>query len=330
METPPPIPGTSTRYPDPPGPDGGIPRLRLLPFLRALGVAWKRILILSLAAAAVTLGVNFLLPVYYQATTTLLPETEKGKLSALEQFADVAQLAGVKMPGSEVSRLYPIIVRSETILRAVIARTYRSERFAGPVDLIRYFELEEDTPEEEMDEALRTIDRLLGTVHESRSGLVEVTLEMREPGVAADVLNAIVEELDSFMRLKRISNATEQRKWIGVRLTEVEAELREAEERLKKFREENRRVLDSPQLMLEEGRRLREVQVKSTIFVELQKQSELARIDEIKNITIVNVLDAARPPVRKERPRRLLNTALVFGLALVLLSAWEGGRAVYG
>ena len=52
--------------------------------------------------------------------------------------------------------------------------------------------------------------------------------------------------------------------------------------------------------------------VKSTIAIELKKQYELAKIEEIKNISIVNVLDPARPPVKKERPKRATNAALAF------------------
>ncbi len=290
----------------------------------------RKILLFSIISASIALGLNFLLPVYYKSTATLLPETEKGKLSALEQFADVAQLAGVKMPGSEVSRLYPIIVSSETVLRSVIERKYHTSRFPDSVNLIRYFELEEDTPEEDMYEALKKMERLMSTAFESKTGLVEINVEMREPQLAADVLNAIIAELDRFMRLKKVTSASEQRRWVEVRLGQVREELREAEEKLKLFREKNRRVIDSPELLLDQERLLRNVQVKSTIFVELTKQAELAKIEEIKNITVVNVLDPGRPSVKKERPRRLVNTTAVFIASFFLLSLWFIVLSMYG
>lgn len=56
----------------------------------------------------------------------------------------------------------------------------------------------------------------------------------------------------------------------------------------------------------------RDVQVNSAIFVELKKQYELAKLDEVKNITIVNILDPARAPVRKERPTRLITRDWLF------------------
>lgn len=293
--------------------------------LERLRPTWDRrkfILRTAGVIALLTLGVNFLLPVRYQSTSTILPETEKSKLSALSQFAGVAQLAGVGLPGSEIARLYPAMVASETVLEPVILRKYRTAAFTEEVDLIQYFEFSEDTPQENMDKALRKIRDLLSSAVEARTGIVTVTLEMPEASLASDVLNAIVAEVDRFMRMKKAGNATEQLRWIEQRLPEVADELRAAEDTLKAFRERNRRVLDSPQLMLEQDRLLREVTVKSTIVVELKKQYELAKIDEIKNLTIVNVLDPARPAVRKERPRRALNTILAFLAGLVAASAW--------
>ena len=68
----------------------------------------------------------------------------------------------------------------------------------------------------------------------------------------------------------------------------------------------------------------------STIYVELKKQFELAKIEEIKNITIVNVLDPARAPIRKSRPKRATNAAIMFLLALVGTSGFYVTRALHG
>jgi uncharacterized protein involved in exopolysaccharide biosynthesis len=89
-------------------------------------------------------------------------------------------------------------------------------------------------------------------------------------------------------------------------------------------------VTDSPQLTLEQQRLLREVTVKSTIVIELKKQYELAKIDEIKNISVVNILDPARPPVKKERPKRATNTVLAFLLTFAALSSYYAMKPVWG
>lgn len=299
-------------------------------YLRPVWANRKTILLWSVIVAVVTLGVNFLLPVYYKSTTTLLPETEKSKLSSLGQFAGIAQLAGVNIPGSEIARLYPTIVSSESVLRTVIERKYKTERYADSVDLVRYFDYDEGTPEKNMAATLKKLLGLLTSSFDNKTSVVSLTLEMREPQLAADVLNAIVGELDNFMRSKRVTSASEQVKWIDVRLKQVQQELRSAEETLKDFRERNRRVSDSPDLLLQQQRLIRNVEVNSAVFVELKKQYELAKLEEIKNITIVNILDPGRPPVKKDSPHRATNTAVMFLLALVVLSTFYAAGPVYG
>lgn len=65
---------------------------------------------------------------------------------------------------------------------------------------------------------------------------------------------------------------------------EVKADLEKSENTLKEFREKSRRVSDSPQLLLEQGRLTRNVEILQTVFVELNKQLDLAKIDEIQGV----------------------------------------------
>jgi uncharacterized protein involved in exopolysaccharide biosynthesis len=291
----------------------------------------KRILLWSAGVGVVTLLFNFfVLNLTYKATTTLLPETEKGKLGSLSQFSGLAQLAGVSVPGSEISRLYPTIITSETILIPVIEHAYQTKRYKDPVNLITFLEIDEGSPQKDMDKALKELRGLLTTSFDTKTSTVVVTLELEEQQLVADVLNAIVREVDGFMRLKRINTASEQVRWISARLTDVEKELRAAEEELRRFTERNRRVSDSPELTLQQQRLLREVTVKSTITIELKKQFELSKIEEIKNISIVNVLDPARAPVKKERPKRATNAALAFLFVFAGMGTWYAMKPVWG
>lgn len=307
-----------------------LERVRLDQVVAAVWSERKRIAVISLSAAVLALAISFLIPVYYKSQTVLLPETDKGKLGSLSSIASLASLAGVNVPGgADISRLYPSILTSETVLRGVIEKEYATEKFSKPVNLITYLDLNEDTPQENFDKALKNLRDLMTATLENKSSIVTATVEMREPQLAADVLNAVVAETDKFMRLKKMSNASEQRKWVEERLQQVEVELRNAEEALKNFRERNRRIGDSPQLLLEQERYLRDLQVKTTMVIELKKQAELAKIDEIKNITIVNVLDEARAPVKKERPKRAIITIGAFMLAFFSASAWTVVKKVY-
>jgi uncharacterized protein involved in exopolysaccharide biosynthesis len=277
-------------------------------WIEILSVLWNSKKLIAYVTGSVTVIaviVSLLLPEYYRSTATLLPETEKGKLSALGGISDLAALAGVSV-GGEVSlaKLYPTIIKSEAVLQNVIYARYQTRKFNKPVNLVEFWEIEGKTREQEYEAALKTLRDELEVSLDNRTNVVTISILTREPQLSADIVNNVTKELDRFIRTKRTTNASEQRKWIEDRLVEVKADLEKSENRLKEFREKNRRVADSPQLLLEQERLIREVTINSTIYTELKKQQEIVKIEEIKNIPIINVMDDGRAAARKEKPKR--------------------------
>jgi uncharacterized protein involved in exopolysaccharide biosynthesis len=149
-----------------------------------------------------------------------------------------------------------------------------------------------------------------------RTLVVSIGVTLRDPSFAANVANAMVAQMDSFVRQFQRGLAADRVGWIETRLTQVLADLDRSEAALKDFRVRNRSLASSPQLHLQEQRLMREVETNSTIYVELRRQLELAKIDEVKNIPVIQVLDYARPPVRKSYPPR---TVIVLG---TMILAW--------
>jgi uncharacterized protein involved in exopolysaccharide biosynthesis len=126
-------------------------------------------------------------------------------------------------------------------------------------------------------------------------------------------------ELDDFQRNFRKTNASAQRKFLEGRLDEVKQDLNKSEDNLKDFQEKNRRVEQSPQLMLEQGRLQRAIDLNSALFIELEKQYELAKLDEIRNTPVVQVLDPARTPAEKSSPKRALIAILAALASLIFV-----------
>lgn len=300
------------------------PSIDWIGLLSTLWSSRKLIALFTGGATMVAVIVSLLLPNYYKSTAVLLPETDKSKLGALTALSGLASLAGVNVGEMSLEQLYPTIIKSEAVLKEVIYHKYQTKEFNKPVNLIEYWEIEEGTALRDYEVALKRMRDELDVSLDRKTNVLEVSLLMKEPQLAADVLNKLVSELDRFIRTKRTTNASEQRKWIEARLVEVKQDLEKAENKLKEFREKNRQITSSPQLMLEQERLAREVQINSTLYVELKKQYELAKIEEIKNVPIINVLDAARPAAKKELPRRstiVLTTLFLslFGIVVFVL-----------
>ena len=96
----------------------------------------------------------------------------------------------------------------------------------------------------------------------------------------------------------------------------MKQDLTKAENTLKEFREKNRQVL-SPQLLLEQERLIRDVQINASVYTELRKQLELVKIEEVKNIPVINVMDSARAPAKKDKPKRAAIVLTTFFLSLI-------------
>ena len=258
-------------------------------------------------AALLSAGVGFgLLTVYYRSTATLLPESGRDNFSALSQLSGVAELAGLGPGTGSITKDYPAIMSSDSLLRIISRIPYHTSKFANPVTLVQYFGYGDEDTETGLDKTIRKLRQLLAVSSDAKTGVVTASIDLPEPQLAADALNNLVSELDAYLRFRHVSHATEQVRWISQRLNEVQSELAAAEDRLKDFRERNRRVADSPDLLLEQERLMRNVQTSSTVFIELKRQYEIARIEELRDQPLVNVLDVGRPAVRHSSPHRLM------------------------
>jgi len=89
-----------------------------------------------------------------------------------------------------------------------------------------------------------------------------------------------------------------------------------------------------PSLGLEYMRLYREFKYQEGLYRLYIKLVELARLDEARNISVIQVVDPARPPEKKSAPQRLLITLLVTGVTLVIMSMvafvrefWQNSRA---
>jgi uncharacterized protein involved in exopolysaccharide biosynthesis len=280
---------------------------------------------ITVSVTVVAIIISLLLPNYYMSTVVILPETNQSKLAGLGGLSDLASLAGVNVGGEvSLSKLYPTIVKSEAVLKNTIYQKYQTKSFPDSSNLIKIWDVDEERPQLAYETMLKALRDELEVSLETKTSVLSISILTKEPQLSADIVNTIAHELDVFIRTKRTTNASEQRKWIEGRLKEVKGDLEKSENALKDFRENNRRVFDSPQLLLVQERFIREVQINSTLYTELKKQYELTKIEEIKNIPIVNVMDAGRSAAKKERPRRAIIVSISF-----LLSVFGGMSFVY-
>ena len=74
------------------------------------------------------------------------------------------------------------------------------------------------------------------------------------------------------------------------------------ENRLKDFREKNREILSSPELLLEQNRLLRNVEIQSQLYITLLSQYELVSIDESEDFSFIEIIDPPFVPTYRMAP----------------------------
>ncbi|HEY4756803.1 MAG TPA: hypothetical protein VIH28_12150 [Ignavibacteriaceae bacterium] len=297
---------------------------KLRPYMKQLWEVRKKLMIFNGAVAVLVLVYLYLITrPYFESTVTILPEYGS-KSTTLSGLSQLASLAGVRVGEGAPTEIYQNLISSETVLGSVIYTKYKTEKFKDSVNLIQYFLKGDTTDNSDRKNFLKVYETLSKYTIRSNvdrlTKILNLTVTMPESNLAADVANKIAESLDLYVRTKRKSYASEQRFYLEKRTAQVKDSLSFVEEKLKSFREQNRVVLQSPALLLEQGRIMREIEILNAVYIELTKQLEIAKIDDIRETPIVNIKEWAKDPVIKAGPKRV-NNFITFMFFSVLLSS---------
>ncbi len=289
----------------------------------------KKQLILFNGAVTVLAVLILLLLVksYYTSVITILPDASKK--SSLTQFSDLASMVGINIGDVGGTEIYKNLVTAEAVLSPVIYSKYKTNEYPDSVNLVEYFEIDEYNNEPlEIRERKRFLDvkeillENIITGLDKKTKVLTLKVTMPESKLSADVANKIVWSLDQYLRNKTKFHAREQRIYLEKRITQVKDSLFLAEEKLKNFRERNRVIENSPSLFLEQQRLLRDVEILQTVYAELNKHLELAKIEEVKDTPILNLMEYAKEPIIKAGPPKLLILIFIVALSIVISVAF--------
>jgi len=266
----------------------------------------------------------------YKSNITMYPSGESS--GGLSQLQGMASMFGMNMGGGESKFHIPDIINSRTLQTKIIYKKWDSNRSNSPIDLISYWKINVknkfsfnplkwfSTSDGNMDlkweaSALEELSERI-SVKEDKTGLINVEVLMEEPELSAQIANYIYLGLVEFTNVNHIEIAKLNREFIQERQLEVKEILTTTENKLKEFRSKNRKVMDSPQLQLELERLMRDVEIQTQVFITLQQQYELARIEEVKETPSVVVLDKGKPAAEKDSPKRKLVVILCIFIGL--------------
>jgi len=322
---------------------------------------WRRFILINLVVVTLIVSiVGLLLPSWYEAESTILPEvSEGGEIGFRLRELGLGSL--IPSGSGESSAVLVAILRSRAVAEAVV----------GKLSLVDEYRL--SSPEEAIEKLMELSD-----FNVNLDGTVSVRVMARRPELAAALANAFVEELDAFRKRNTMTKGRMARVFLEERLRESRKELKEAEDSLEAYQEKTstpvlskemegaaraaadlaaeynvleielgiarrlwsedsdriRRIklklneikkrLDAvPEIGMGLGRLLREVRVQEELYSYLQARYEEAKIQEVKDTPTIQVLDKAYPPRHRAKPRRklLVGTAGLLSLLAGIVAA---------
>lgn len=193
---------------------------------RGRWIALNMLLVGGVAAIA-----SLFLPHWYVALGTFLPAVEERSGFSLTAFLREAAIPGAGLSDAvQAGDLSVALLKSNRVRDSLVAE----------------FELVERYKVKDGEEALRELDAHSG-FFVGQEGLVSMSIEDREPKVAAAMVNRAIDLLDRFNAEQRMTKGHRARLFIDGELVRAERDLRAAEEALERYQTETKLVALSPQ-----------------------------------------------------------------------------------
>ena len=277
----------------------------------------------------------FTIPVY-TSTAKVMSSSNAGSIS---QASGLAAQFGIALPTGQSGPkwVYPEVIKSRTLARSMLKRKFDTNEFGPQKTLFQILTYGNDDIQVGLDTLeIKAVDNFLGMIDISeniQTGIFTLSVRASDPTLAAEVNQALIEELDAHQRKYNKSKTSETKQFIEERIVDTEKELMVAEEDLKVFEYRNRRIENSPALRLAQQRLSREVIVLTGVFTSLKQQLETIKIEEVNESNYVIILDAPEIPLKRSdagKKRKVILTGILgIFLGLVFAFVLEYARNIY-
>ena len=294
----------------------------------------ERKLILKYSSIAGFIGLIYALVAtpFYQSTTTMYPalETENSGGILGSSIAGLAESYGLMGLGSAPTYNIPDIVLSRRIKKNIILSNWKSNTYPDSSNLIKFWEIDKpnrfspfiildllkplfpsgggfstSADKIHLENAIEKLQRLI-SVSEEQSGLIVVSVLMEDPALASDITNYIADYIKNFISYEQEKEAIKKKEFIYSQMLSAKGDLSESEFKLTNFIKRNPLALGNPDLQLQQGRLVREIEENQAVYITLRQQYEIAKIEAEEDKLFINILDKGDIAVRKSKPKRLL------------------------
>lgn len=197
--------------------------ISLVELATTLGEEKKLIFGLPFIAGIVAIVVSLLMTPIFTAKTTLLPPQSSGgggAAAALASLGGLAGLAGISAGGTT----------ADTVIGMLQSRSAK-DQIIDQFNLIEYYEAEL------REDVYRILDGVVNVSSDKKTSMITLTVDDKDPKLAADMANAYYEVLKSLMTRVAVTEAQQRRQFFEGQFLKAKDELADAEVKLKETQE---------------------------------------------------------------------------------------------
>jgi uncharacterized protein involved in exopolysaccharide biosynthesis len=265
---------------------------------------WKAILASVLIASGLALAYCQLAERSYLGKAALLPEEggEPALSGALGMLGANFGLGGGSK--GKNSDLYLDVVKSRGFIQRLRQQKYKTSK-GDSLSLDSVYHLGK------YDEAIRldALSKRFGDalkVVKSESGIVNLQLETNDPVLSAELLTAILRDLEAFFKDRDARKMEKGLEFIKEKLDEKEVQYRQSADKVAAFLSQNQYIdpIKTPRLYTTLEALKTDQRIHEEVYLLLYKEFEQSRIEKQKEKSVMQVLDYPMPALEKERPKR--------------------------
>ncbi len=293
---------------------------------------WRGVLWTGVAGLAIAIVATLVVPSVYRSNASFVANSSgQSKVQSAAASSPISGLLsqfGGSLGGdpSESPNFYLELLYSRELLTRLLESKFPDPRTDNPRDsarLVDMLRLRSRDPARRMELGVKDLTKSVKGGLDAKTNLVWFSTDAEYPELSSQIANRMIALVSSFNRETRVSRAKSKRVFLERRMDSAKAELRNKEETLRFFYEQNRGMIAAPALKFEEQRLKRDVEVQADLFLNLQGQLEVARIDEINDAALITVIDTAVTARKAQWPRygAATMTGFVLGLLLGIMAA---------
>lgn len=260
--------------------------------------------------------VMLLTPNKYTASAQIMPSTaaEIGSSGSMAKSMAQGSATLSSLLTSELGSMSPVFVellKGRTVLDSVLTHEYTTLKEDRGRNLFELWNVENA-------ELART--KLLSRSRfdsDTKTGIVEISVETKDPDLSAQICNEFVKQLDIHKQSLDRAMAGEISHYLTEQVALQKRAVEKAEQNQESFYAGNRNYMrgDDPKLKLQVERHDREVMFQRQVLVNLMELRARSDMEHEKGIPRISVLEVAEPPHLKSGPHRIKTVLMVSILA---------------